>query len=383
MKNKKLLRALIICLVIILCPLLIYGIICASSYLSGFFQISKNIEYQNNRLEYLQNEYYTDSYEPCDEQKFADFDLEKALNEGVKINEIAIIGTHNSYQPLPTPQRRLHQKILNILYDGKKGTKYKFEMDPFTEQLEYGIRNLEIDVETVDKDGEVSFIVTHEPIKDNTSTAYDFAKGLEEIALWSDHNPDHLPVYLLIEPKGEVPSINNMKNFSLDYAKALDAIIREVLGDRLLTPEQMLGDYGSFEEMRTADSWPTLKEGLGKIIVLLHPCDVTSEYIDIDTSIGSQAMFPMLRFDDIDKPYASFILDNEPAEAVENNKKTVDEKNLMVRTRADSYPNFSDERYTFTDRCGSHIITTDYPPRSVRTEDHIYDFNGYTIKLLK
>ena len=105
MKNKKLLRVLIICLILILCPLLIYGIICASSYLSGFFQISKNIEYQNNRLEYLQNEYYTNSYEPCDEQKFADFDLEKALEDGVKINEIAIIGTHNSYQPLPTPQR--------------------------------------------------------------------------------------------------------------------------------------------------------------------------------------------------------------------------------------------------------------------------------------
>ena len=55
----------------------------------------------------------------------------------------------------------------------------------------------------------------------------------------------------------------------------------------------------------------------------------------------------------------------------------------MVRTRADSYPKFSDERYAFTDNCGSHIITTDYPPRSVRPEDHTYDFDGYMIKLLK
>lgn len=383
MKNKKVLRILIICLVLILFPLLIYGIIYASSYLSGFFQVSKNIEYQDRRLEYLQNEYYTDSYKPCDEQKFAAFDLEKAIEDGVKINEIAIIGTHNSYQPLPTPQRRLHQKILNILYDGKKGTKYKFEMDPYTEQLEYGIRNLEIDIETVDKDGEISFIVTHDPISDNTSSAYDFAKGLQEIAMWSDHNPNHLPVYLLIEPKGNVPKIGNLKNFSVGYAKELDKIIREALGDRLLTPELVKGDFESLEEMRMADGWPALKAAAGKIIVLLHPCDVTDEYINLDISLSSQAMFPMLRFEEIDKPYASFVLDNEPDTAIEHNKKAVGERKLMVRTRADSYPNFSDERYSYADDCGSHIITTDYPPRFVRAQDHIYDFDGYTVKLLK
>ncbi len=383
MKKKKLLSLIIICLAFVLCPLLIYGVLYVSSEISGFLQINKNIEYQNKHLEYLKNEYYTESYTPCDEQKLADFDIEKAFSDGVKINEIAVIGTHNSYQMLPTPQKYAFEKYLMFISGGKKGTKLNFEMDPYTVQLECGIRNLEIDIETVDKDGEISFIVTHSPISDNTSSAYDFAKGLSEIALWSDNNPKHLPVYLLIEPKGEVPSINNMKDFSVEYAKELDEIIREVLGDRLLTPEQTMGKYQSFEEMRMADGWPSLKDVAGKIIVLLHPCDVTDEYINIDTSLASQAMFPMLRFDSIDKPYASFILDNEPEAATENNKKTIGEKNLMVRTRADNYPAFNEERYEYTDNCGSHIITTDYPPRNVRPEDHIYDFDGYTIKLLK
>ena len=371
------------CFVIILSPLLIYGVLYVSSQISGFLQIKKNIEYQNTHLEYLNNEYYTEAYVPCDEQKLADFDIEKAFTDGVRINKIAVIGTHNSYQMLPTPQKYAFEKYLMFLSRGEKGTKLNFEMDTYTEQLEYGIRNLEIDIETVDKDGEVSFIVTHSPISDNTSTAYDFAKGLSEIALWSDNNPNHLPVYLLIEPKGEVPSINNMENFSAEYAKELDEIIREVLVDRLLTPKQIMGDYESLEEMRMADGWPTLREAAGKIIVLLHPCSVTDEYISIDTSLSSQAMFPMLRFEDIDKAYASFILENEPETAVKNNKKTVGEKNLMVRTRADNYPTFSDERYSYTDNCGSHIITTDYPPRYVRMQDHVYDFDGYMIKLLK
>ncbi|MBQ6600347.1 MAG: hypothetical protein IIX36_01760, partial [Clostridia bacterium] len=240
-----------------------------------------------------------------------------------------------------------------------------------------------IDIETVDDAGKVSFIVTHNPVTDNVSSAYDFAKGLEEITMWSDNNPDHLPVYLLIEPKGDVASINNMKNFSLEYAVELDRVIAQNLGDRLLTPQKLKGDYESLKAMRMADEWPSLKEAAGKIIVLLHPCSVTDEYINIDQSLSSQVMFPMLRFEDIDKPYASFILDNEPENAMENNKKTVDEKNLMVRTRADNYPSFSDDGYLNAKKCGSHIITTDYPPRTVRPDEHTFTFDGYTVKLLK
>lgn len=383
MKNKKIFRALIICIAVVLIPAIIYGLLYAAMYISGFLQINKNIEYQNEHLECLKNEYYTESYVPCDDQKFADFDIEKAFSDGVKINEIAVIGTHNSYQLLATSQKRALENVRSILSSGEKGGNRNFEMDTFTEQLEKGVRNLEIDIETVDDGKDVSFIVTHKPITDNASSAYDFAKGLEEIALWSDNNPKHMPVYLMVEPKAKVESVNNMKNFSYDYAKELDKTIREVLGDRLLTPEQAMDKYESFEEMRKADSWPTLKEAAGKIIVLLHPCDVTVEYINSDTSISSQAMFPMLRFEDIDKPYASFILDNEPENALENNRITVDEKKLMVRTRADNYPDFSKEQYSLADSCGSHIITTDYPPRTVRAQEHVYDFDGYTIKMLK
>ncbi|MBQ7044306.1 MAG: hypothetical protein IJN78_06830 [Clostridia bacterium] len=382
MKKQNLKVVFKVFLIAFLSLAVLLSVLFVSSVIAGFMQIDKNIQYQNRHLEYLKNEYYTDSYVPCDEQKLADFNLEKAFTEGVKLNEIAVMGTHNSYQLLGTLPKQGLMKTLQIISFGLVENKAVFEMDTFTEQLEQGIRNLEIDIETVDDEGDVSFIVTHKAIIDNVSSAYNLAKGLEEIAMWSDNNPGHLPVYLLIEPKDDVPSINNMKNFSLEYALELDKVLRQVLGDRLFTPQQVMGDYESFEAMRKADGWPTLKESAGKIIVLLHTCDVTQEYIDTDTSIKTQAMFPMLLFGDIDKPYASFILDNDPVIASENNKKTVDENNLMVRTRADDYPDFSDERYKSADSCGSHIITTDYPPRSVREKDHTYTFDGYTIKLL-
>ena len=144
------------------------------------------------------------NYTPCDEQEFADFDLQEAYADGVKLNEVAFLGTHNSYQLLATFPRRAYDKLCQIIPTGKKGDKLDFEMDTLTVQLENGVRSLEIDIETVDDGKSVSFIVTHDPILDNVSSCYDFAKALEEIKLWSDNNPNHLPITILIEPKAEV-----------------------------------------------------------------------------------------------------------------------------------------------------------------------------------
>lgn len=381
MKIIKRILKILLSFILSLAALLL--VLLAASGIAGFIQLDKNIEYQNEHLEYLKNEYYTDSYVPCNEQSFANFSIEEAFAQGVKINEIAVIGTHNSYQMQATLPKRALMRTLQIISLGAVENKAVFEMDTFTAQLEQGVKNLEIDIVTTDNEGDVSFTVTHQPILDNVSSAHNLAKALEEIAMWSDHNPGHLPIYLLIEPKGEITGVNNMQNFSVEYALELDRLLRQKLGDKLLTPALAIGEYESFEAMRNADDWPTLKEASGKVLVLMHPCDVTQGYIDTDTSVRTQAMFPMLRFDSIDKPYASFILDNDPAGASENNRITVDEKRLMVRTRADDYPDFSDERYGFAENCGSHIITTDYPPRSARNDDHTYTFDGYMMKLLK
>ena len=352
-----------------------------SVFITGLTYTDTNIEYQNAHLKHLKNEYYV-NYTPCNEQKFAGFDLQQAFADGVKFNELAFLGTHNSYQLLATAPKRAYDKVLQLITFGSKGDKLGFEMDTLTTQLENGIRNLEIDIETVDDGKNTSFIVTHDPVFDNVSSCYDFAKALEEIRLWSDNNPDHLPITIIIEPKSDVASLNNMKDFSLEYANALGETIKNVLGDTLLTPAQMMRDYRSFEEMRMADDWLTLKETLGKVMVLLHDCDVTEDYIAQDETIKSLPIFPMLRFEDINKSYTSFILENDPENATQNNPTSIGAYNVIVRTRADSFPDFSDERYAYTNSCGSHIITTDYPPRTVRQDEHTHSFAGYTVKLL-
>lgn len=374
-------RILKVIIALVLAVVLFVPALYVSVLIAGLCYTDNNIEYQNLHLDYLKNEFYV-NYTPCDEQKFADFDLQQAYVDGVKFNEVAFLGTHNSYQLLATAPKRVYDKVCQIVPSGKKGDKLGFEMDTLTIQLENGIRNLEIDIETVDDGKSVNFIVTHDPIIDNVSSCYDFAKALEEIKLWSDNNPNHLPITIIIEPKGEVTEINDMKNFSVDYANALGETIKNVLGDTLLTPAQMMRDYENFEEMREAYDWLTLKETLGKVMVLLHDCDVTDDYIAQDETIKTLPIFPMLRFEDINKSYTSFILENEPDIATKNNPTSIGMYNVIVRSRADAYPNFSEERYGEADVCGSHIITTDYPPRTVRKDAHTYSFNGYTIELL-
>ncbi len=345
--------------------------------------IDENIKFQEEHLNYLETEYYK-NYTPKNEADLADFDLKKAIEDGVKLNEIAILGTHNSYQRLATAETRFAMNIIDTITFKKAGLDtFDFEMDTLTEQLEMGVRNVEIDIETLDKDDKIEFKVTHNSFVDNASSAYDFTKALQEIKMWSDNNPEHIPVIIIVEPKSFVIEINGMKKFSLEYAKELDKIVGNTLGDSLLTPKDMLRDYASFKEMRENDDWISLKEAQGKILVLLHDCDVTESYIALDETIKTQKMFPMLRYDDRNESYTSFILENDAFRANERKAENIDESNLIVRTRADVYPEYSDERYKAAEECGSQILTTDYPERVNGNGNHEFSFSGKKIKLLK
>ena len=344
--------------------------------------IDENIKFQEEHLKYLETEYYK-NYTPKNEADLVDFDLEKAIEDGVKLNEIAIIGTHNSYQRLATEETRFFMNIIENITFKKFGLNtFDFEMDALTDQLEMGVRNVEIDIETLDKDNKVEFKVTHNSIFDNASSAYDFTKALQEIKMWSDNNPNHIPVIIIVEPKSFVIEINGMKKFSLEYAQELDKIVENTLGDSLLTPADMLRDYASFKEMRENDDWISLKEAQGKILVLLHDCDVTESYIALDETIKTQNMFPMLRYDDRNESYTSFILENDAWRASERKIENIDESNLIVRTRADVYPEYSDERYEVIEDCGSQIITTDFPEKIDGNEGNVFSFDGKKIKLL-
>ncbi|MCM1364383.1 MAG: Ca2+-dependent phosphoinositide-specific phospholipase C [Faecalibacterium sp.] len=340
-----------------------------------------DIANQNERISQLEQLYQSESFVPIDESTVTGFDVDTAYKSGVKFNEVSFIATHNSYQKASVPAyQELYGNLSTVTFGAVKKEKTSFSSDTLTEQFNLGIRSIELDVETVVKNNQISFVCCHSPIIDATSTCYDFSLALKEIKLWSDANPNHLPITVIIEPKKIfIPEVG-MRFFSLNYANELDKQLRSIFGETLLTPSDMMGSFESLKQMRENDGWLTLKETAGKVMFLLHDTTITENYISQDKSLRTQAMFPMLRYEDVDRDCASFILANKPKEAIEKCAE-LDEKRIVYRTLVDDYGTIDNEREALAFEVGAHIMSTDYPIKAdANNTQKVVSFNGATVK---
>lgn len=342
-------------------------------------RLAEDIEAQIQKISDLEKAYISGEIAPVDEASFFAGDLNAELESGIKFNEMSFIATHNSYQSAATDATKTLYRNLSVLTFGiLPDNKSDFASETITDQLNNGIRSLEIDIEVFDRDGEISFTCMHSPHIDMATTCYDFELAMKEISLWSDNNPNHLPITIIIEPKSAFIPLENMKKLNFGYTDEFDALLRKSFGNRLFTPADMLRDYGSFGEMRAADDWCKVSDMLGKILVLLHDCGATENYIKLDPSIKSQAMFPMLREGDIERDCASFIIANEPNKLLRDKEKYI-ESNVILRTRCDSFGNAPQKRFEQAMSTPAHIISTDYPPRTDNTEEsYVVSFGGRT-----
>ena len=344
---------------------------------SARVQLDADISSQIQRIEQLEKDYKQGKIAHVDESSFYDGDLIEDLRGGVRFNELSFIATHNSYQTESLPEfRQIYKNLSQLTLGLVSADKGGLDSETLTEQFNLGIRSIEMDIETKVEDGEISFVCLHSPVTDMTTNSYDFALALKEIRMWSEYNPDHLPITIIIEPKKASLPMKNLKRFNLKYANALDELLRSELGEKLMTPSDMLGDYESFEQMRFDNGWREVKDMLGKVLVLLHDTTVTDKYIAQDKSIKSQAMFPMLRYKDKDETFASFLLINEPKDALKHSEEIVDEYNLIMRTQADKYTDHSEKRLENALLSRAQIFSTDYPMKSGETKETYFVYFG-------
>ena len=368
-------------------PLLISLIIAfVSVFPASVERLNEEIAEQIQRIEALEKAYANGEIAPVDEASFFDGDLEKELANGIRFNEISFLATHNSYQSEATDAtKKLYKNLSGLTLGLVPEEKGDFRSETLTEQFNNGIRSVEIDIEVFDRDGEISFTCMHSPNIEMTTTCYDFELAMKEISMWSDNNPDHLPITVIVEPKAFFLPLDDMKSFGTDYVDEFEAMLRKSLGDKLFTPADMLRDYGSFGEMRNADGWCKVSDMLGKVLILLHDCGATQDYIKSDSALKTQAMFPMLRESDAEKDYASFIISNNPTSLLKSEDYIIGEQKLIVRTRADSYASISEKKAENALECKAHIVSTDYPPRTDNTaESYVFSFgNRTTIRTVK
>lgn len=323
----------------------------------------------------------------------------KISADDVKINQVQIIATHNSYH-LTTDKAIL--RFLKSLYKthllprGLNPDEIDYTKDPLSVQLgQYNLRGLELDVwpdpeggrfykrkglayvwkptashiEALKKPG---FKIMHIPDFDFNTTNYTFVDALQEIKKWSDANPQHLPLFINVESETSTPGDNKKAPQNLTHSapfdslalNALDNEVKSVFGEKLngvITPDDVRGNYTTLEQAVLAGNWPTIGAARGKIIFIIDQHKNVGElYRTGHPSFKGRAMFVYVK---AGTPEAAFIIHNGPVKDQEKIKEDV-KKGYIVRTRSDGGTgeartgDYSDMDAAFAS--GAQIISTDY-----------------------
>ena len=281
---------------------------------------------------------------------------------GAKLNEIRYIASHNSYKTGLTPETKYfyHGPLAAIM-----GKQYDYIFDTITEQLNAGIRSIELDANKVKTADGFRIECLHSDMLETNSTMIDFDKGLKEIRMWMDRNENALPIIVLVEPKGG-------KKFDLEAFDKFDEMLFENFGEKLVTPKKLLDAAGvsDFDEFRAKNAYPTVESLKGKIIFLLHEKDSLETYMQRDPDMQKSAMNIALEYATVlkkGKDYSRFsftVVLNDPTKHKERIAQAINRDNFMVRTRLDRYAVVKDHWYKNGIESGANILSTDYTPHA-------------------
>ena len=312
-----------------------------------------------------------------------------AQDKLVHINQIQVIGSHNSYHSgfAPSEHKFLetnHPKTL-------RGLDYRHA--PLGDQLTGGVRQIEIDVFNDPKGGKFAhpaivkmvagaklpadpdfdpnhemdkpgFKVMHVQDLDERATCHTFVACLKDVQTWSKSHPGHLPIFILVETKEgkpqEMPNAPNGDVFTPAIFDALDQEIRSVFTpSEMITPDEVRGKASTLNESIRNNGWPTLAKARGRVVFLLDQAHSGPVYAEGHPSLKGRVIFtnsaPGL-------PEAAFVEKND------GTREEIDalvKQGYLVRTRTDE----GTEQARTNDRTrldralssGAQMLSTDYP----------------------
>lgn len=292
----------------------------------------------------------------------------------VRLNQIQVIGTHNSYHLAPDP---VMMKITSTFSKDAKAWEYSHA--PIGKQLESGIRQIELDVFADPRGGlyaesghphlaemkKPGIKVLHVPKLDFQTNHATFVSALEAVRDWSKENKNHVPVMILVELKDrrEVPFGPVPVKFD---RKQMDALEKEILvvfrKEHLLVPDQIRGGEKSLRDAVLKKGWPLLSEARGKVFFCLDNEGGHREvYLNGNESLQNRLLFVSVARD---HPAAAFMKKNDPVRGFQEIRKLVEE-GFVVRTRADA--NLKEGRandFTRANKAlasGAQYVSTDFP----------------------
>ena len=307
------------------------------------------------------------------------------IDDCVRLNEIQVLGTHNSYHIAPAAE------MVPVL--GARARDIEYTHRPLTEQLsQLAIRKFELDVFADPEGGrfarpaafrmvkglepvgprlrEPGFKVLHTQDIDYRTTCVTLKDCLTEIRNWSRSNRGHVPIMIMIEAKDAVPEdpdgVGFVKPVKIGVAefRALDREIRSVFdADHVITPDSVRGKHATLSAAVQSDGWPVLRTARGKVMFALdNTDDHRTDYLRGNASLEGRMLFVSST---PGEPAAAFIKMNEALGEEEDRIRQRVRERYLIRTRADiptqEARSGDTTRRDSAFRSGAQYVSTDYP----------------------
>jgi hypothetical protein len=305
------------------------------------------------------------------------------------LNQIQVIGSHNSYHAGFAPSERKYLETKNP--KTLRGLDYHHA--PLADQLSGGVRQIEIDIFADPKGGRFAhpkivqsvaaarlpadpdfdpqhemdkpgFKVMHVQDLDERSTCHTFVACLNDVRTWSKQHPQHLPIFILVETKEGKPKdmqyAVDAEPFTPALFDAVDAEIRSVFRPgEIITPDEVRGNASTLVEAVRAGKWPTLAKARGRVIFLLDQQHAGPVYAAGHPSLRGRIIFTNAI---PGAPDAAFIEQNDGSRAAID---ALVKEGYLVRTRTDE-PTEQARTNDTTRRdaalsTGAQMLSTDYP----------------------
>jgi hypothetical protein len=326
----------------------------------------------------------------------------------LRLNQIQVIGTHNSY----------HQRAPDALRAlvAKRSPAEALSLDyghlPLPDQFSLGIRQIELDcfadphgglysapkgpkwaeaaglgkVPEYDPEGRLKqpgFKVMHVQDVDYWSSALTFVEALQQVREWSLKHPRHLPIFILIEPKDDrpVPEMTEPIPFDEKQLAALEVEIRSVIPrEKILAPDDVRGREISLPEALRKHGWPQLDSVRGKVMFGLdNEGALRDAYLREHPALEHRLLFVSVP---PTNPAAAWMKENDAVDGFARIQQLV-KSGFLVRTRADA--DTVQARKNETNRremafaSGAQFISTDYPVPDPKFSSYSVHFAGDTM----
>jgi hypothetical protein len=326
--------------------------------------------------------------------------------EEVRLNQIQVIGSHNSYHIEPSPAVR----TLIAAAGEHLAQSLEYTHPPLAEQFSSrGIRQIELDL-SYDPEGglyaEPSALrivrklgkdpgpnqdpkgllrrpgmkVLHVPDIDFRTTALTLVDALKQVREWSKAHPRHVPIMILLELKSEASRVLPTRPLPFD-AQALASLEGEIVSvfarDELITPDEVRGSFATMAEAIKNRGWPRLDTVRGKVMFALDNEDqVRDLYLEGHSALQRRLLFASVAES---HPAAAWFKINDPIADFDRIRRLV-QAGFLIRTRADADTRAARTNDTLQrDKAlasGAQFVSTDYPVADPRFTSYCVQFPG-------